>query len=79
MSTLPRFAASADPGSGADWMDARALIDALSPERREALILTQILGYTYEEAARIADVRVGTIRSRVARARKELIDAAETR
>ena len=70
-------AAGADPAAWTDWMDARALIDALPPERREALILTQVLGYTYEEAARITGVRVGTIRSRVARARKEIIDATE--
>lgn len=57
-----------------EWIDARALIDALPEDRREALILTQVLGYTYEEAAKIAGVRVGTIRSRVARARKDLID-----
>ncbi len=58
-----------------EWIDGRTLIDALPPERREALILTQVLGYTYEEAAKIADVRVGTIRSRVARARADLISA----
>ena len=51
------------------------LIDALPAERREALILTQVLGYSYEEAAKIADVRVGTIRSRVARARADIIAA----
>ena len=60
----------------AEWIDARALIDALPEDRREALILTQVLGYTYEEAAKIAGVRVGTIRSRVSRARKDLIDGA---
>ncbi|MEH0148058.1 RNA polymerase sigma factor [Corynebacterium sp. Q4381] len=54
-------------------MDARALLDSLAPERREALVLTQVLGYTYEEAAKIAGVRVGTIRSRVSRARADLI------
>lgn len=59
-----------------EWIDARALLDALPDDRREALILTQVLGYTYDEAAKIAGVRVGTIRSRVARARKELITAA---
>lgn len=58
-----------------EWIDVRTLIDALPPERREALILTQVLGYTYEEAAKIADVRIGTIRSRVARARADLISA----
>ena len=63
-------------GSWSDWIDARALIDALPTDRREALILTQVLGYTYEEAAKIAGVRVGTIRSRVARARKDLIEGS---
>lgn len=58
----------------AEWVDTRALIDRLEPERREALILTQMLGYTYAEAAGIAGVRVGTIRSRVARARADLVD-----
>ena len=61
--------------SWSEWVDVRMLIDALPAERREALILTQVLGYSYEEAAKIADVRVGTIRSRVARARADIIAA----
>lgn len=67
-------AAPENAGTWSEWIDTRALIDALPEDRREALILTQVLGYTYEEAAKIAGVRVGTIRSRVARARKDLID-----
>ncbi|MBP3089457.1 RNA polymerase sigma factor [Corynebacterium sp. sy017] len=59
-----------------EWVDIHLLIDDLPPERREALILTQILGYSYEEAAKIANVRIGTIRSRVARARADIIAAA---
>lgn len=55
-------------------MDVKMLLDALPEERREALL--QVLGYSYEEAARIAGVRVGTIRSRVARARKDLIEGS---
>ena len=66
-------AAPEESTAWSEWIDARALIDALPADRREALILTQVLGYTYEEAAKIAGVRVGTIRSRVARARKDLI------
>lgn len=62
-----------NPNTWSEVMDARALLDALAPERREALILTQVLGYTYEEAAKIAGVRIGTIRSRVARARRDLV------
>ncbi|MGO1948965.1 MAG: RNA polymerase sigma factor [Mycobacteriaceae bacterium] len=60
----------------AELVDARALLDQLRPERREALILTQILGHTYAEAADICGVRVGTIRSRVARARADLLAAS---
>lgn len=66
-----------NPNTWSEVMDARELLDALAPERREALILTQVLGYTYEEAAKIANVRVGTIRSRVARARRDLVAGAE--
>lgn len=62
--------------SWAEWVDTRALIDQLEADRREALILTQVLGYTYAEAAKIANVRVGTIRSRVARARADLVEMA---
>ncbi|PRQ12139.1 RNA polymerase subunit sigma [Corynebacterium sp. 13CS0277] len=66
---------SSTPGNFTDWVDAQLLLRDLDPDRREALILTQVLGYTYDEAAKIAGVRVGTIRSRVARARKDLLGA----
>lgn len=61
----------------AELVDARALLDNLSPARREALTLTQVLGYSYAEAADICGVRVGTIRSRVARARADLLEAQQ--
>ncbi|MBK1787645.1 sigma-70 family RNA polymerase sigma factor [Prauserella cavernicola] len=54
-------------------VDTQLLLDALDPERREALVLTQVLGYSYAEAAEICGCPVGTIRSRVARARDELL------
>jgi RNA polymerase sigma factor (sigma-70 family) len=44
----------------------------LSPERREALLLVGAGGFTYEEAASISDCAVGTMKSRVARARDQL-------
>lgn len=69
---------STSPAAWSDWIDARMTIEQLPADRREALILTQVLGYTYEEAAKIAGCRVGTIRSRVARARKDLIAATAT-
>jgi RNA polymerase sigma-70 factor, ECF subfamily len=45
------------------------LLDGLDEDRRLAFVLTQVLGYSYAEAADACDVPVGTIRSRVARAR----------
>jgi RNA polymerase sigma-70 factor (ECF subfamily) len=44
----------------------------LSPERREALLLVGAGGFTYEEAAKISDCAIGTMKSRVARARDQL-------
>ncbi|MFE7445171.1 sigma-70 family RNA polymerase sigma factor [Streptomyces chartreusis] len=57
------------------------LLDALPDERREAFVLTQMVGLPYAEAAEMSDCPVGTVRSRVARARAtlvELLAAAET-
>ena len=50
------------------------LVAGLDPGRREAFVLTQLLGCSYEEAAESCGVPVGTIRSRVARARSDLIE-----
>jgi RNA polymerase sigma-70 factor (ECF subfamily) len=47
-------------------------LDRLPAHLREALILTQVVGLTYEESALLVGVKVGTIRSRVFRARTEL-------
>jgi RNA polymerase sigma-70 factor (ECF subfamily) len=44
-------------------------------ERREAFVATQVLGLSYEEAAVVCGCLVGTIRSRVARARADLVAA----
>ncbi|HEX6312994.1 MAG TPA: sigma-70 family RNA polymerase sigma factor [Acidimicrobiia bacterium] len=52
------------------------LVEALDDDRREAFVLTQLVGCSYAEAAEVCGVAVGTIRSRVARARVELVDAA---
>ena len=49
------------------------LLSSLDPDRRVAFVLTQLLGLEYQDAAAVVDVPVGTIRSRVARARAQLI------
>ena len=51
------------------------LIDALPVDRREAFVCTQLLGLGYAETAEICGCPVGTIRSRVARAREDLARA----
>jgi RNA polymerase sigma-70 factor (ECF subfamily) len=59
-------------GEGAAVAD---LLARLDPDRREAFVLTQLLGLPYAEAAEVAGCPVGTIRSRVARARADLVEA----
>jgi RNA polymerase sigma-70 factor (ECF subfamily) len=51
------------------------LLRHLADERRVAFVLTQVVGLSYAEAAAVERVPVGTIRSRVARARSDLVDA----
>jgi RNA polymerase sigma-70 factor (ECF subfamily) len=51
------------------------LLTRLEPDRREAFVLTQLIGLPYAEAAEVAGCPVGTIRSRVARARADLVDS----
>lgn len=46
--------------------------DRLTPARREALMMVGVEGASYEEAARASGCAVGTIKSRVSRARLEL-------
>ena len=46
----------------------------LSPDQREALVLVGASGFSYEEAAEIANVAVGTIKSRVNRGRQRLYE-----
>ena len=51
------------------------LVDTLADlDQRAAFVLTQLLGFTYAEAADSLGVPIGTIRSRVARARAQLLE-----
>ncbi|GJE58949.1 sigma-70 family RNA polymerase sigma factor [Methylobacterium trifolii] len=53
----------------------RSALDLLPFAQREALVLVGAQNFTYEEAAEICGVAVGTIKSRVSRARGRLIEA----
>lgn len=55
------------------------LIAGLDESRRDAFVLTQVVGLSYEEAATVVGVALGTIRSRVARARADLVSLLEHR
>ncbi len=55
----------------------RELVRGLEPDRREAFVLTQVLDLGYAEAAEVCGCPVGTIRSRVARAREDLVAALD--
>ena len=64
----------ASPGL-ADGVLSEQALGLLDPDRRAAFVLTQLLGFDYATAAEICGCPVGTIRSRVARAREQLVAA----
>jgi RNA polymerase sigma-70 factor, ECF subfamily len=55
--------------------EVREAFMTLSEEHREVLLLVAIEGLQYEEAAAILNVALGTVRSRLSRARQALRDA----
>lgn len=57
-----------------DLKDFRAALAQLPEDQREAIILIGASGFSYEEAAEICGCAVGTIKSRVSRARSRLQD-----
>ncbi|PFG50928.1 RNA polymerase sigma-70 factor (ECF subfamily) [Amycolatopsis sulphurea] len=89
-SARPRESATADWQHAAEEQSARSraagfedlielglLLAGLDDDRREALVLTQFLGLSYAEAAEVSGCPVGTVRSRVSRAREDLLRAQE--
>ncbi|WP_019960855.1 sigma-70 family RNA polymerase sigma factor [Woodsholea maritima] len=62
-----------------DLDDVRRAIKELSEDQREALMLVGAGGFSYEEAAEICGCAVGTVKSRVSRARTALADILQRR
>lgn len=52
-------------------------IDALKPKLRETIMLCEIYGYTYEDAAKKLNCPIGTIKSRIYNAKRELAEVLE--
>ncbi len=52
-------------------------IDSLKPKLRETIMLCEVFGYTYEEAAQKLKCPIGTIKSRIYNAKRELADTLE--
>ena len=66
-----------DPEAPVALDELRQGLAMLPAEQREALILVGAGGFAYEEAAAICECAVGTVKSRVSRARKALQDILE--
>lgn len=57
-----------------DKLTVRAALGRLSRDHREILVLVDMAGFTYREAADLLDVPIGTVMSRISRARGILFD-----
>ena len=66
-----------DPTSPIALDELRLSLAMLPLEQREALVLVGAGGFAYEEAATICDCAVGTVKSRVSRARRALQNILE--
>ena len=69
-----KVAVMPEQGARLDFDDVRLAMAKLSPEQREALLLVGAEGLTYDEAAKICNTHIGTIKSRVNRARNRLAE-----
>jgi RNA polymerase sigma-70 factor (ECF subfamily) len=68
-------AADADAIEASDRAELRVALDRLQPEHREAIVLREIEGLSYKEIASVTGAPIGTVMSRLARARRRLQEA----
>ena len=67
-----RLKTAPDQGSWLDFQDFRTALAKLPADQREALLLVGAQGFSYEDAAHIMGCAIGTVKSRVNRARMRL-------
>ncbi len=73
-SMAERLSVNGEQAGHMDMMDFMAALSELPTDQREALLLVGAEGYAYEEAALMCGCAVGTIKSRVSRARSRLAE-----
>ena len=66
------LAATTDPTSSRQLQELERALGQLAEEQRQAILLVGLEGVSYEEAAVILNVPVGTVRSRLSRGRDSL-------
>ncbi|HWA63382.1 MAG TPA: sigma-70 family RNA polymerase sigma factor [Caulobacteraceae bacterium] len=66
--------AASNPGAALELDEVRRALALLPDDQREALILVGVAGLPYEEVSAICDCAIGTIKSRVSRARHRLAE-----
>jgi len=64
----------AEQETGLYWRDVADILGALNTDAVETFMLVVVDGFSYEEAARVVEAPVGTVRSRIARVRARLRD-----
>jgi RNA polymerase sigma-70 factor, ECF subfamily len=69
-----KLAVMPEQGARLDFADMKTALTKLNIEQREALLLVAAEGVSYEEAAQICGTNIGTIKSRINRARARLAE-----
>lgn len=69
---LPGISVPPEQGAGLALRDVAQAVQRLPDEQRQILLLIGLEGFSYEEAAQIAGVPVGTVMSRLSRGRRKL-------
>jgi RNA polymerase sigma-70 factor, ECF subfamily len=69
-----RMVSLPEQGGHLDLSDVRSALERLAPSMRQALVLVAIENLTYEETAAVMECRIGTVKSRVWRARTQLAE-----
>jgi RNA polymerase sigma-70 factor (ECF subfamily) len=80
MVQLHELQSDASPGEESAMLDAYHCLERISPVQREALLLNVLHGFTYEQIGEQLEIPVGTVMSRISRAKEALrnIHEAET-